>query len=248
MRAAWLTGLLAAVACAAGPDNSLDPTPDAAQDAPADAPPDAASNGFGIISGDCGVLDDAEWHAAQTFWFEGHFDFATDRYDDPADRDLLTSGGQIIVATDNAGGSSVYSEVFAFEWLARCEGATLIKSETQIIYDAPGKKVDILVNIDDRKVGVSVTRAVTYPFGEPYTLEAATNLFQRKLDDIQLATELVSDADAWDRQMLSILAYDAQHAAVALQAWQALSPQTRDDTILIVTITDGDDDFIYTDE
>lgn len=250
MRAAPLFVTLAVVACG-GPDNPIDLPPDAAPDAspdaPTDAPPDAVSSGFGTISGDCGVLDDAEWDDATPFWFEGHFDFAADRYDDPAERDLLTKGGQIIVATDNAGGSSVYSEVFAFEWLARCEGASLVKTETQIVYDVPGKKADILVEIDGRKVGVSVTRAVMYPFGEPYTLEAATTLFQRKLDDIQLATAQVSDADAWERQMLSVLAYDAQHAEIAMQAWNALAPQTRDDTILIVSITDGDDDFIYTD-
>ena len=39
----------------------------------------------------------------------------------------------------------MYSEVFAYEWLARCEQATLLKTETEIVYDVVGKKADILV-------------------------------------------------------------------------------------------------------
>lgn len=222
----------------------LDPDAPSAIDGPR---PDAAL-GFGTISGDCGVLDDTEWNAPTPFWFAGTFDFATDRYDDPTDRGRLTAGGLKIVSTANAGGSSVYSEVFAYEWLARCEQATLVKTETEIVYDTVSKKADILVEIDGRKVGVSVTRLVHFPFGQPYTLVDADTLLRRKLDDIQLATASVSAADRWSRQMLSILAYDTQHAMVAMTAWNALPAATRDDTILIVSVTNGDDLFIYTDQ
>jgi hypothetical protein len=203
--------------------------------------------GFGDIVGMCGVIDDAALDATAPAWFGGELTFA-DRYDDPDDRPALTPGGLEILLDGNAGGSSVYSEVFAFEWLARCELAALIKSETEIVYDDPSsKKADILVEIDGRKVGVSVTRAVTYPFGDPYTLDAATTLLDRKLDDIQLATAAVSAADRWSKQMLSILAYDLQHAQMAMTAWSMLDAETRDDTILIVSITSGDDLFVYTD-
>lgn len=206
-----------------------------------------AAQGFGAISGDCGVLDDTEWNTATPFWFAGTLDFAADRYDDPSDRGRLTPGGQKIVSTANAGGSSVYSEVFAYEWLARCEQATLIKTETEIVYDTVSKKADILVQIDGHNIGVSVTRLVHFPFGQPYTLIDADTLLRRKLDDIQLATTSVSAADRWSRQMLSIVAYDTQHAMVAMTAWNALPEATRDDTILIVSVTNGDDTFIYTD-
>lgn len=224
--------------------------PGGGPDAPStpDGPRPDAALGFGTISGDCGVLDDTEWNAPTPFWFAGTFDFATDRYDDPTDRGRLTAGGLKIVSTANAGGSSVYSEVFAYEWLARCEQATLVKTETEIVYDTVSKKADILVEIDGRKVGVSVTRLVHFPFGQPYTLVDADTLLRRKLDDIQLATASVSAADRWSRQMLSILAYDTQHAMVAMTAWNALPAATRDDTILIVSVTNGDDLFIYTDQ
>jgi hypothetical protein len=183
-------------------------------------------------------------------WFQRRLLRSSERFDDPARaRPQLTPGGQHIVAVPNAGGSSVLSEVFAFEWLARCEGATLLKTETEIVYDVVGKKADLLVAIDEPQGRrVSVTRAMTFPFGQPYTLAAATALLDRKLDDLQLATAQVSAADRWSKQMLAILAYDAQHAAMAMTAWNQLDAATRDDTILVVAVTNGDDLFIYTDQ
>jgi hypothetical protein len=72
------------------------------------------------------------------------------------------AGGRTLVETPNAGGSSGYSEVFAFEQLAACEMAGLLKTETQIVYDTAGKITDILVTIDGKKIGVSVVRAVQF--------------------------------------------------------------------------------------
>lgn len=255
MRAAAV--ILVATLAACGGDDGTTATTDAAVidgrpvDGDADAPVDAAGvplPGFGVITGQCGVLTLAELDGTTPLWFGGDFTFAN-RYDDPAERDQLTPGGLEIILDGNAGGSSLYSEVFAYEWLARCEAATLIKTETEVAYDiATSKKIDLLVGIDGRKVGVSVTRAVTFPFGQPYTLAAATTLFDRKLDDIQLATEHAVPADRWTKQMLVALAYDMQHAQVAMQAWTMLDAATRDDTLLVVAVTNGDDLFIYTDQ
>lgn len=224
-------------------------TPDAAVvDGAVDAAVDAAGPplpGFGAISGMCGMIDDGELDGANPTWFGSELSF-DNRYDDPAERDLLTPGGRKIMLDGNAGGSSIYSELFAYEWLARCELATLLKTETEIVYDVVGKKADLLVELDGRKVGVSVTRAQSFPLEQPYELSAAITLIDRKLDDIQLATAQVSAADRWSKQMLVILAYDLQHAQVAMQAWNQLDAATRDDTIVIVVVTSGDDTFIYT--
>ena len=228
---------------AAAPPDGADP-----RDGPVDGPPAPPLPGFGAITGMCGVIGAAELDGSTPLWFQGELDFGTDRYDDPAERDRLTPGGREILIDGNAGGSSVYSELFAFEWLARCEQAELIKTENEIVYDVDGKKADLLVAIAGRKVGVSVTRAMTFPFGNPYTPAAATSLFERKLDDIQLATAQVSAGDRWSKQMLAVLAFDAQHAEVAMAAWNGLDAETRDDTLLVVAVTSGDDLFIYTDE
>ncbi|MBE7451700.1 MAG: hypothetical protein HS111_23250 [Kofleriaceae bacterium] len=250
---------LALVACGGEPDAGPDGgAPDAAVDVdaplpdapPPDAAPDAAVPplpGFGAISGQCGVIDAAVLAADQAVWFQGELTFAT-RFVDPDDRAALTPGGLEVLLDDNAGGSSRYSEVFAFEWLARCELAALLKTETEIVYDVAGKKADLLVELGGARVGVSVTRAVTFPFGSPFTPAAATTLLQGKLDDLALATTQVTAADAWSEQLLATLAYDAQHAQVLMDAWAALDPTTRRETILVVAVTSGDDLFIYTDQ
>jgi len=213
---------------------------------PADTVPLA---GFGAITGQCGVLAEPELTGASPLWFQGDLDFMDDRYDDPEERDQLTAGGLEVLTDGNAGGSSVYSEVFAFEVLHRCELADLLKTENEIVYDDPmSKKADLLVSIDGHPIGVSVTRAVTFPFGDPYTLERATLLLDRKLDDILLARAAASEGDRWEKSMVAVLAYDAQHASTMMEAWNGLDAATRADSLVIVFVTSGDDLFVYTDQ
>src|SRR5690606_13334836 len=73
--------------------------------------------GFGAISGPCGVLDD-ELSAPEPFFFANAIDFGADPYDD-GDYALLSPGGQQMIDEGNAGGSSLLSEVFAYEVLFR---------------------------------------------------------------------------------------------------------------------------------
>ena len=237
----WLLLALAACGGSDQPAPAIDgPVPDGA----ADSTPDTAS-GFGTLSGMCGVLIESDLTSASPKLVHDTFTFER-AYVDPADRPLLTEGGQVIAATPNAGGSSGLSEVFAFEQLARCEGASLLKTETEIVYDTQGKITDILVEIAGHKIGVSVTRAVAFPFGTPYSLDDANDLMMKKLTDIQASTMNVSAADRWDKQVLAVMAYDAQHAEVVEQSIEAMSPSITSDTIVIVTATDGEDAFIYT--
>lgn len=243
-------GLLAIVAACGSPGAGSpdadgappDGAPDVSIDAPAGGVPLA---GFGDLSGMCGVLNDPELTGPTPMLFRDSLNFIR-RYNDPADRPLLTPGGQHMAATPNAGGNSGFSEIFAYEELARCELATFLKSETEIIYDTTGKITDLEVTIDGHKIGVSVTRAVMFPFGTPYTTDAATTLIQRKLTEIQESTANVSAQDRWQKQILAVLAYDDQHADVVAQVWAGFDASVRADTIVVVTVTNGDDTFIYT--
>jgi hypothetical protein len=240
--------VIAAAACGRSPAPSTADAP-AAQvpDAPVaspDAAPDAALPGFGELGGECGVLAVADLTGAAPELHLARFTFAR-AYVDPDDRPLLTAGGQTMMATPNAGGSSGASEAFAYEELARCELASLLKTETEIVYDVKGKITDLEVSIDGHKIGVSVTRAETYPLGQTYTLQTATALLTKKLDDIKVSTADVSAADRWDKQILAVVAYDDQAADTMAQAWSMLDEATRGDTIVIVTSTDGPDTWLY---
>ena len=247
-RAALLVVLAACGSSGGGstPDAAIDAANDASDiDAASDAP---GASGFGALSGMCGVLNNPELMAGSAPLFVRDTIAFPRAYMDPADRPLLTAGGQRLAATPNAGGSSGLSEIFAFEQLARCEQAGLLKTETEIVYATSGKITDMLVEIDGHKIGVSVTRAVAFPFGTPYSVADATTLLQRKLEDIQASTQNVSTADKWDKQILSYLAFDAAAADSVATAWGNTDASTRADTIVLVTVTDGVDDFIYTNQ
>ena len=202
--------------------------------------------GFGTISGECDVLDD-ELTSAGPALVRNAIDFGQDPYDE-ADKPLLTEGGQEIIDDGNAGGSSVLSEVIAYELLARCEGATLLKTEKEIIYADQGKITDQLVELDGLKIGVSVTRAYRGP-NNPYSLEAAQDLLADKLGDILLSSANVAPEDAWSKQILHVIAYEPEYADFVVQAWEDMDDpnlaDVRADTVVVVTVTDGEDGFAY---
>ena len=200
--------------------------------------------GFGDLGGECGVLSVADFASSAPSIHRVTFTFATE-YVDPDDRPQLTAGGQRMFATGNAGGNSLASEAFAYEELARCELATLEHTETEIVYTTQGKITDFEVAMQGHQIGVSVTRGETYPLGQTYTLDAATTLITRKLNDIKVSTADVSTADRWDKQILAIMAYDEATADTMAQAWSMLDDQTKGDTIVVLTTTDGADTFIY---
>lgn len=246
MRSSALALALALIGCS---EPSGAPSPDAPAvllDAAADAAPDAPA-GFGTLSGMCGVLGEMELAGPTPALFRDTFTFPR-AYMDPADRPLLTPGGRHLAETPNAGGSSGLSEIFAYEQLARCEHATFLKTETEIVYDTPGKITDLEVQIGTHKIGVSVTRAFGFPLGTPYMLSQASTLITRKLQDIQTSTMNVSAADRWDKQILAVMAWDDQAADVVAQAWMMADATTRADTLLVVSVTAGEDQFIYTNQ
>lgn len=234
---------LFAVAC--GPTASPDVVDAGGQPIPdAGTEPTVPLSGFGTISGDCGVLDD-ELLSADDFVFRNHLDFGADPFD-AEDAERLTEGGVRLYETPNAGGSSALSEVFSYEVLERCERATLVKTETEVGYSEPHSKLtDLLVGIDGHRVGVSVTRAVAWPRDAEYTVEAAATLLTKKLEGILESSRNVVEEDRWVKQILHVMAYADGHADAMEAAWSELDDALRADTILIVTVSDGADEFIY---
>ncbi|MCK5690400.1 hypothetical protein KAI87_14070 [Myxococcota bacterium] len=204
-------------------------------------------DGFGTISGSCGVLDTAELTTTASTLVVNAIDFESNPYD-ASDYNLLTSGGKAIADAANAGGSSTWSEVFSYEVLYRCELAELLKTETEITYDSVGKMTDALVEIDDLKIGVSVTRAMTYPPGSAYQESNAIELLTDKLNAIQESSAIVSTEDEWEKQILHVICENPDHLAVFLSALEQIDVSVKADTIIMITTTNGDDEFIYTNQ
>mgnify|MGYP002079056243 CR=1 FL=1 len=197
-------------------------------------------DGFGGIRGECGVIDPDELVAMSSpFNIENNIDFGMLAFD----QSLFSPGGQTILTDPNAGGSSKESEAIAFEMLYRCELADLLKTETEISYTQPGAITDFLVEIDGTKVGVSVVRA--FAFMTEYTVQAAFDKMTEKLLDIQESSAHVAAGDAWSKQILAVIAEKPENLTAVVTALSMIDATTRGDTIVAITVTNGDDAFIY---
>lgn len=207
-----------------------------------DAGPVVPLAGFGAISGACGPLSLADLRASTPSTFETRIDFAMLTFDAGA----LSQGGQRMYATPNAGGSSVESEAFAYEVLYRCELADLVATETEVTYTPPtSKKTDLVVSIEGEVLGVSVARAFKFPPGAPLSVVEAKSLLEGKFSDILISSQNVNPPYRWRKQLLHVIAFDDVARQAVVDAAATVDAQVRADTILYVTVTDGDDAFIY---
>jgi hypothetical protein len=231
-------------------DSDLDSYGDACDNCPVDKNPDQLDSdfdgigdvcdldGFALITG--GDQIDDELLSATWSLITNDLDFGADPYDD-GDFSLLTPEAQQIL-TD---GDDIEA-AFSIELLARAESAELLKTFTEIIYDDPaGKKTSYSVQIDGITIGVKVTRAVKFPPDSALTTDEAKSLLEGKLDDILQSSANVSPADAWQKQILHVLSYSPENSAALLAALPQISQTLLGDTIVMITTTGGDDDFLY---
>lgn len=198
--------------------------------------------GFGDIVGSCGVLQAMDFDTQMPSLHQNNIDFKNMMFM----ASLLSVGGKKVHDDGNLGGSSLMSEIFAYEVLYRCELAELVKTESEIAYkDDAGKKTDLLVKLDGFSVGVSVTRAVGFPKEDPYTVAQAKDLLSDKLAGVKASTANVASGDGWKKQVLFVLAYAQGHADALKQAFGQIDASIKGDTIVWITVTDGADGFIY---
>lgn len=200
------------------------------------------SDGYGALSGSCGDIDLEDVTAKMPSLLESVLDFSKEGAFATTE---LSSEGQQMASKGNLGGSSLNSELMAFEILHRCDQAKLLKTEAEIVYAIEGKKTDLLVEIDGEKVGVSVVRAMSYPEGAPYPVDQAQGVLSGKLQDIAKSSANVGPEDAWKKQILAVIAQTPDHAAAIVEAYGKLDAATKSDTIVVVTVTEGTDQFIY---
>ncbi len=227
-------------------DAATDGAVEGGDDSGAEAGEDGAAcqilGGLGQVQCVCNELDDTEWNADAPFFFTNSVDFGTTGWD----LSLLTPGGKQIWDDGNLGGSSIESEITAYEMLARCDQASLILSESKIDYiDEGGKKTDILMLIDGRNIGVSVVRAYHYPPSNPYTEAEATTILTKKLSEIPLSQKNAKPYNSWERSMLAVIAYNQQYADMVVSAYSKLDASLKWNVIVVVTVTDGNDSVLY---
>lgn len=163
-------------------------------------------------------------------------------------RAALSAEGVRLFDTANAGGSSTESEVMSFEVLRFCEGASLVKTETEIEYRAPDDAgansiTDILVSIGGQKVGVSVTRAYK-PARQTLTDDDVRDLLEKKLAGVNRSSQRVVSADKWVKQILHVFVATQAAADAVHRVWPDIDASLRADTVVLLTRTMGGG-FIY---
>lgn len=215
------------------------------RDAPSDGSTPAGDILGTLASGACGVVK-TEVAAASPSLENNLLVFVMGETYDKAS---LSAGGQRLFDTPNAGGSSGESEVMSFEVLHYCEGAALVKTETEIGYTPPmaganNSITDILVDIGGKKVGVSVTRAYRPPTQPAMTDAEVKALLEKKLDGINGSSARVLPADKWVKQILHVFSVNAVMTAAIGRVWPTIDTVKRADTIVLVTETKGGG-FVY---
>jgi hypothetical protein len=224
----------------AGDAGASSPAEDGATPSPEGGPPDDL---LGTLSGSCGLVKSELAAKAPSFERNALVFVAGETYGEAS----LSPDGQILYDTPNAGGSSAESEVMSFEVLHACEGAKLLKSETQIGYvddDAGAASItDILVEIDGKKVGVSVTRAY-HPAGVAYPDSDVKALLEKKLEGVLRSSARVAPEDRWVKQVLHVFAATKAQADAVERVLPTIDAALRADTIVLLTQTTGGG-FVY---
>ena len=153
---------------------------------------------------------------------------------------LDTVGGKRIISTENAGGTSELSEAYSYELLCKQFNAQLLKTEMEVEYNVVNsKKIDYTCNINDIKIGVSVTRAYK-PFGE-FDENDALELMVKKLKSLIKCYDTMS-VDEWDINLLHIWCQNSSHVNQLHNIYIYLKyykPELLRNTIVYVTCTNN---------
>jgi len=154
----------------------------------------------------------------------------------------LCPGAVRIKTLPNAGGTSVNSEALSFEVLRRMFNARLHATEMELQYWPENSKItDYSVVIQQRKFGVSVTRAMKFG-GGLFTEEDATRLLTKKLFGVVESTKAVIAPFKWKKQILHVWAQTNQIAAMLRTVYDTLIPtEMRSNTVVVVTVATNAD-------
>ena len=154
---------------------------------------------------------------------------------------MISKSAQRLRDEPNAGGNSVISEVLSFDFLNKAFQAELLKTEMEVCYFPEGGSItDYVCQIFDKKVGVSVTRAMKYR--AEYCDEDAQRLLNKKLGGVNQSTR--NSLEKWTKQILHIWVPNSHTANILAMVYLQLPHEVRSNTIVLITRTTKSS-FIY---
>ena len=199
---------------------------------------------LGTLSGSCGLVRSQLTTTTPSFYENLLVFVAGESYDKAS----LSSDGDRLFDTANAGGSSTESETMSFEILRYCENAKLLKTETEILYappddSGPNSITDYLAEINGLKIGVSVTRAYR-PSNIAFPDSDVKALLEKKLEGVVRSSQRVLAADKWQKQILHVWTANKDETDAVVRVLPTIDGSIRADTIVLLTETTGGG-FIY---
>lgn len=104
----------------------------------------------------------------------------------------------------NAGGSSDKSEALSMQYMHDLYGVTKFIPEMEVEYWIEYKICDYLMRYKHENIGVSVTRAVAYPFTNEFTYDMSLALLNKKLYGLIVARNAISEKHKFHRCILHV--------------------------------------------
>lgn len=104
----------------------------------------------------------------------------------------------------NAGGNSEISEALSMYYMYLKFNAYHFIPEMEVNYLFKSSICDYLMKIKNQTIGVSVTRAIGYPFNQPISMESAKTLIYKKLIGLVIAKRTVSESHYFDASVIHI--------------------------------------------
>lgn len=151
-----------------------------------------------------------------------------------------------VLGNINAGGNSIVSEALSAELFTRVFNANNIRTEMEVEYIFYNWKIaDYTIRMYDKNVGVSVTRAFTYPNDDLFSIEFADKLLRKKITGLILARGNTDERDGYLTSILHIYCRSERVKNILKRAYNNLPENIKDNIIILCTITEGECDFIY---
>jgi len=151
------------------------------------------------------------------------------------------------IYTPNAGGASELSEAATMQLIQNLLGVSNFVLEQEVKYYIDGKKVDFVFEYINENIGVSVTRAISYPFDKEFSYEQAYELLTKKMYGLIIARSSAIDEHSFFKSVLHIWCMNTQTVDNIDRAFHNIALADVDLTYNTISVmcTICDNDFIY---
>jgi hypothetical protein len=165
-----------------------------------------------------------------------------------------TSDSQRCLEAKNAGGNSVFSEalsIYYFEKIYGCKNAVL---EMDIKYWVDYKMIDYVISLpslsnninkDEKRLGVSVTRAMGFPYMYNLNKERALKLLNKKLNGLIISRNGICENHNFNRSILHVWCPSIEIANLLKNVYEKFDIyddglNVACDVILLLTVCDNE--------